>query len=236
VAAPDARWKAVYWTLYGCGLRFGEAFSLTWADIDFDRGRIHIRNRPATPALPPFRVKADGRGGVNKERSVLMPKPVVDALTEWQAEAPEGVPFVFLSAERFETVRQNWKRCQQGLPRIGAEKPRPWENRDMAINVLRDMKSHAKRAGLQLSAPLTVHMFRKSFGQNHANGGTPIHVLQQLMGHSSITTTREFYLHVDDANAQAAVARFEELVANKAKAAVSDSKTDARLTPEPIKE
>jgi integrase len=83
----------------------------------------------------------------------------------------------------------------------------------------------------KLSASLNVHTLRKSFGQNHANGGTPIHVLQQLMGHSSITTTREFYLHVDDANAQAAVARYEQLFAN---VTASAGATDARLTPEPI--
>ena len=26
--APDARWRAIYWALYCCGLRFGEAFNL----------------------------------------------------------------------------------------------------------------------------------------------------------------------------------------------------------------
>jgi hypothetical protein len=43
-----------------------------------------------------------------------MPKPVVDALTKWQAQAPEGVPFVLLTRDRFETLRRNWKRCQAG--------------------------------------------------------------------------------------------------------------------------
>ena len=49
-------------------------------------------------------------------------------------------------------------------------------------------------------APMTVHTLRKSFGQNHADNGTPMHVLQKLMGHSDITTTREFYLRVGDAS------------------------------------
>ena len=234
--APDARWRAIYWALYGCGLRFGEAFNLTWADIDFDRGRVHIRNRPGTPELPPFTVKADGRGGASKERSVVMPKPVVDALTAWQTEAPEGVPFVFLTAQRFETVKLNWKRCQQGMPRVGATAPRPWQNRDMANNMLRDIKRQVRRAGIELTASMTVHTFRKSFGQNHADSGTPIHVLQQLMGHSSITTTREFYLHVDDANAQAATDRYERLLDTETETGVSDLATDARLTPGARKE
>ncbi|MHC4674286.1 MAG: tyrosine-type recombinase/integrase [Planctomycetota bacterium] len=236
VVAPNTRWKAIYWVLYGCGLRFGEAFNLTWADIDFEHSRIHVRNRAATPNLPPFKVKADGRGAASKERVVPMPRPVVDALTQWQAEAPEGVPLVLLTAERFETVQKNWKRCQEGLPRIGGKNPRPWENRDMALNVQREIKRHIRRAGIKSSAPITVHTFRKSFGQNHADSGTPIHVLQQLMGHSSITTTREFYIRVSDANTQAAVARYEQLMVNGAQMPASLGKTDAKLTPAPIQE
>lgn len=230
--APDARWRTVYWLLYGCGLRFGEAFNLTWADVDFENGRIHIRNRAATAELPPFVVKADGRGASSKERSVPMPKPVVDALTGWQGQAPEGVPFVLLTRERFEAIQRNWKRCQAGQPREGGLKPRPWQNRDMVNNMLRTIQQHARKAGISLTAPLTVHTFRKSFGQNHADHGTPIHVLQHLMGHSSITTTREFYIRVADANEQAAVKLYERLLAvQTADRPASRTTSDAKVTP-----
>ena len=166
-----------------------------------------------------------------------MPKPILDMLTRWQAEAPEGVPFVFLTATRFETVKRNWKRCQAGLPREGAQKPRPWQNRDIILNVLRDIKRHARRAGIELTAPITVHTFRKSFGQNHADNGTPIHVLQRLMGHSSINTTRVFYIHASDANERAAVDVYERLLANFGQITpTTGEKTDARLTPARKKE
>ena len=35
----------------------GEAFSLTWNDIDFERGRLVISNRDGTVDMPPFKVK-----------------------------------------------------------------------------------------------------------------------------------------------------------------------------------
>ncbi|MBI1825428.1 MAG: tyrosine-type recombinase/integrase [Planctomycetes bacterium] len=60
--------------------------------------------------------------------------------------------------------------------------------------------AHAKRAELKSKVLLIIYTFRKSFGQNHANAGTPLHVSQRLMGHTSITTTREFYLQAADAN------------------------------------
>jgi integrase len=82
----------------------------------------------------------------------------------------------------------------------------------MVNNVIRDMRRHVHWAKLELTAPLTVHTLRKSFGQNRANAGTPIHVLQSLMGHASITTTREFYLQAADANDRAALARYESLL------------------------
>lgn len=231
--APDGRWRAIYWLLYGCGLRFGEAFNLLWPDIDFERSRVHIRNRSATEELPHFHVKADGSGEGSRERCLSMPKPVADALAAWQMKAPEAVPFVLLSKERFEAMKRNWIRCRAGLPREGAKRPRPWQNRDVVNNVLRSIKRHAARAGLKLTVPITVHTFRKSFGQNHAENGTPMHVLQQLMGHANIATTRTFYIQVGDASELEAVARYERLVAAPASAPSSEAAqtTDAGVTP-----
>ena len=44
-AAPNARWRVFYALAYTSAGRFGELFNLTWADIDFDRGRMIIENR-----------------------------------------------------------------------------------------------------------------------------------------------------------------------------------------------
>ncbi|OHB65201.1 MAG: hypothetical protein A2Y77_08320 [Planctomycetes bacterium RBG_13_62_9] len=71
-----------------------------------------------------------------------------------------------------------------------------WENRFMVNNVLRDMRVHAKRAEIEFDGEFTIHCFRKSFGQNHADAGTPIKTLQYLMGHSSEKTTLTYYVKV----------------------------------------
>lgn len=123
-----------------------------------------------------------------------------------------------------------------GTSTRGAKNPRPWQNRDIVNNVLRSIKRHAKRAGLKLTAPITVHSFRKSFGQNHADNGTPMHVLQPLMGHANIATTRAFYIHVGDASEREAVSRYGRLVAAPASAptVAKVPATDAGMTPEEV--
>jgi integrase len=103
----------------------------------------------------------------------------------------------------------------------------------MANNVLRTIQQHARKAGITLTAPLTVHTFRESFGQHHADNGTPIHVLQRLMGHSNITTTREFYIRVADANEEAAVKVYEQLLVGQAASPPEGKTSDARVTPAP---
>lgn len=55
--APSLRWKALYALAYTASLRFGELFSLTWSDIDFETGGVRIENRPVTSTMPPFYVK-----------------------------------------------------------------------------------------------------------------------------------------------------------------------------------
>ena len=56
------------------------------------------------------------------------------------------------------------------------------------------------------------------------------------MGHSSITTTREFYVQVADANERAAVDLYERVLAQHAGEGAVGGETDARLTPTPISE
>ena len=66
----------------------------------------------------------------------------------------------------------------------------------MVNNVLRDFKGHIKKAGIKAIGKLTIHTLRKSCGQNWADN-LPINVVKELMGHSSISTTEEFYTQVD---------------------------------------
>ncbi|MCP4260677.1 MAG: site-specific integrase [Planctomycetes bacterium] len=183
--APTLRWKLFYAMAYTSGARSGELFSLTWADIDFERGRLNIQNREGTDRMPSFSIKD------KDARFVQLPTETLDLLAQYQQEAPEGVPYILLTAERYKRVLQRWhKYRKQG---------KPWKNRYMVNNVLRDFKVHAKRAGLQFNGEFTIHTFRKTCAQNWADY-LPTNVVKFYLGHSNINTTNKFYSIVDESH------------------------------------
>lgn len=214
--APDLRWKAFYALAYTSGARMGELFSLTWNDIDFENGRVIVANREGSSDMPPFQIKD------HESRRIPLPRHTIDLLTRWQALAPEHVPYVLLTEERYQRVRTKWRQLRK--------RGEPWVNRHMINNVLRDFGSHVKRAGIKPVGKLTIHTLRKSCGQNWADY-LPMNVVKELMGHSSIATTQEFYTQVDSDH-EAKAARIMQQLIDGPDTKEKTKKTDARLTPE----
>ena len=195
--------RTAYWLMYGCGLRVGEAINLMVSNVDLDRRRVHIVNRAATASVPPFTVKSDGQSESSKERSVPIPEAALPDLMAAMRQAFKSGGFLVLTPPRFETVCANWELCRDGKP--WAQHPwRPWQNRDLMNNIMRDTKSLLVRAGVELTAPFSMHTLRKSFAQNHADAGTPPRTLAKLLGHSNTRVTMQFYNRVTDANDRAA--------------------------------
>ena len=184
-AAPTLRWKCFYALVYTSGARFGELFNLTWADIDFEHGRVNIQNREGSDYMPPFLIKD------HETRFVQLPKHTIDLLAKYQNEAHEGVPFVLLTQDRYERVVKKWHKFRNA----GKE----WQNRYMVNNVARDFKVHAKRAGIEFTAKFTVHTFRKTCAQNWADR-LPANVVKFYLGHSDMNTTNKFYSIVDQSH------------------------------------
>jgi integrase len=210
---PDARRRAAYWLMYGCGLRPGEVYNLTADKIDLPGRVVHVENREATADVPPFSIKADERSEESKERTVPIPEAAVSDLTAAVSGSFKSGGFVVLAPERFAHVQKEWRKCQAGKPWGGRAEHRPWLNRDMINNVLRNTKRYLRVAGITLTAPFKLHTFRKSFAQNHADHGTPPKTLAKLLGHSDIQITMQFYSQVTDANVREAARTVDRLFA-----------------------
>ncbi|MGD2109997.1 MAG: tyrosine-type recombinase/integrase [Phycisphaerae bacterium] len=218
---PNVRRRAAYWLMYGCGLRPGEVYNLTLDRIDLAARRVHIASRTATADVPPFTVKCEERSTGAKERTVPIPDAAMEDVTAACQEAFKSGGFVVLSPERFAKVQDDWRLCREGKAWGGRADHRPWQNRDMLLNLLRDTRAYLRKAGIELTAPFTLPTFRKSFAQNHADAGTPPRTLAKLLGHSSVTTTMEFYNRVTDANERAASDAMNRLLGGKKKQAAS---------------
>jgi hypothetical protein len=86
----------------------------------------------AFSGMTPFAIKdAD-------PRKVPLLRHTLAILAEWQAVAPEGTPYILLTAARYERALARWRK----LGRVDAK----WRSSLQVVNVLRDFRSHAKRA------------------------------------------------------------------------------------------
>lgn len=200
---PTVRQSAIYWLMYGCGLRAGEVYNLMVANIDLQHRRVHVVNRAATADLPPFTVKSERQSSESKERSVPIPEAAIPVLTEAMQRAFKSGGFVAVTPDRFKLIQERWRLCREGKA-FGGHEWRPWQNKEMVINALRDAKFYFRKAGIDLTAPFTLPTLRKSFAQNHAEAGTPPRTLAKLLGHSNTRVTLQFYNRVTDANERAA--------------------------------
>lgn len=103
-------------------------------------------------------------------RLVPLPKPAVEALTKLKTASTTDQLYVFVNGKG---------------PNAGGPMPRN--------NSWRDFNAIRRRAGLP---ECSMHDLRKSFCTNLARS-MPMHVVQELAGHSDIRTTRRFYLKLE---------------------------------------
>lgn len=203
--AKDAMWRAMLVVMYTTGLRLREAMNLTWGDIDFAAGQVHVTRRKADGFVQAWTPKD------HEMRSIPVPQRAIDLLSRWQTLAPEGCPYVFMDQGRWDYYRQHvlsktWRAGQ-----------------DLSNNVLRRFQRICRKVGV---GPYTIHDMRRSCITNWAKE-LPIHVVQQLAGHSDIKTTQQFYLSVRSEDVDRAQKVQQELIGS---VGLVDPPTDQKLT------
>lgn len=164
---------AILETLYATGIRVSELVRLRLRDIDLEDRRIKIR----------------GKG--NKERIVVFGEPSAEALQHYLSRRHELLEHHQASSG---TSQQS---LQGNAGTSGAKNESIFLNYKgtplSARSVQKIIKKYVVRE--QLDRKLSPHSFRHAFASHLLNAGADLRVIQELLGHESLSTTQR-YTHV----------------------------------------
>jgi len=176
--------------LYGTGLRIMEAMRLRVKDVEFSRREILVR---------------DGKG--NKDRVTMLPLRLAGPLREQIGHARElhrcdladgfgAVWLPFALDRKYPGAAREWgwqyvfpAGTRSIDPRDGTER-----RHHLTDEVFQRAMKNAVR-GAAIAKPATPHTLRHSFATHLLASGYDIRTVQELLGHSDVSTTM-IYTHV----------------------------------------
>lgn len=191
-AAPS-HYHLFYATLYTLGLRLGEALGLQWADVDWDKGTIHIARQVQEIVTP------DGRTTLETD---LLPKTDAGVRT---------IPLPPRLLSHYSSVYEHLQQVKdaQGVTWLGHGPLFPdskggfyWPH-----NISKRFREHRAAAGIDKA--LTLHQFRHTCASWLDEAGATESVKASILGHAKQDITLR-YTHASIEAMRRVLARMEQ--------------------------
>ncbi len=151
----DLRNRAIFETLYSCGIRVAELVGMDVRNVDFSGGVIRVLGKGRKERIVPIGQKALAAIKIYRERAKKV----------WGISADHNGP-LFLNKNK---------------------------GRLSARSVARILDNLVKACGLL--KPVSPHTMRHTFATHMLDAGADLRIVQELLGHKSLSTTQK-YTHV----------------------------------------
>ncbi len=217
-----AREHRLYGTVVLClcaGMRPGEVFGLQWQHVDLKRGRLDVETTldesRGTPEL------GDPKTATSK-RNLVLPPIAVHAIearrTLRLAEGNAASPYVFCDKNggplrKSNYIKDVWRPILESASLIEPRRTVPaCRGRKAGLEPKRKRSDvRGQRAALRGQSVIHYHDLRHTYATLMKASGTDLHVLKELLGHTSITVTSDVYTHRDEGQHVAAARRSQDL-------------------------
>ena len=190
--ADDDSFRTAIITAIGTGLRCAELVALRWKDIDFENGLLHA-----------------WRAATVKEGVLTEKKPKTQ-----RSRRTLALPGFVLSALSVLRNEQSARYEQLALPAQNEETPvfetcgASWKPGNFSCRFYRAVK----RAGID---KCRLHDLRHTFASLLLASGIDLKVVSDALGHSTISTTANLYVHIVPALKASAANRLDVLFAGR---------------------
>lgn len=169
------QYEVLFTLMAKTGLRIGEALALTWDDIDFNKKSLTVNKTLVYPLnSEPYLSTPKTKNSI---REIKLDDKTIQLLIKHKVNRKE----IYLRYPNYKQPENNIVFHQH-------------EGRWLRTNVVREyFKEVCKRAGLPVLSP---HALRHSHAVHLLESGANIKYVSDRLGHASIKTTADTYLHI----------------------------------------